>query len=675
MVSDVQHRHHRLGTVAIALVGAVAVWTISTQVFPYHSLNHDEGVYLQQAAMLLEGQLSMEPPVHDVFRPWFFVEDGERLYPKYAPVPAAMFAVGELLGGYRVSLVAIAAANLAIVVGVVREVFEPPTGLVAGGFVLVSPLFLIDSSVFLPYSPTTMLNLLFAYGYLRADRTEERGWAVVAGVAVGLAFFARPYTAVLFAAPFIVYALWRLVTDWRTALERQAIVATLGLVGVGSTLAYNAIVTGSAVVFPYQAFAPLDGPGFGHRQLLAHEIQYTPELALEANRAVVELFFTEWIAGGVVGAAFALVGLTYVSRRRRSPREILIAGLFVSVIVGNVFFWGNYNILGDLDHAGDGLVAAFGPYYHFDLLLPTAAFAASGAVRLGRTVWRRLDSRFDRRLARTTFVVVLFVSAGVVGAVTASDLDDRFEENLAVTETYEVAYEPFEGGPPENSVVLLPDPYGDWLNHPFQPLRNEPGFDGRAVYAIDDRPFAVVDAFPDRRVYRYEYRGPWAPHGGSPDAAHLQRVRDVSGETVRHEATVGIPDGAVGVTARIETDAGAIYYVAPEMADALDFDLVIEDGRVSATGDLEALDDGSVTVEGRDTVRTTVFVDYGAGGGFAYRMALPVDASDEEVRTLSPRIEHCRDVRACDGGAAYVPDAAPDDVFVRSNLTARNPNP
>ncbi len=188
-------RRYRLATACIALAGALAAWLLATELFPYHSLNHDEGVYLQQAAMLLEGQLTLRPPVEDAFRPWFFVADGDRLYPKYAPVPAAMFALGEFLGGYRLALVGIAAAIPALVVGVVREVFDRPTGLLAGAFVLASPLFLVDASVFLPYAPTTVLNLLFAYGYFRADRTADRRWAALAGVAVGLAFFARPYTA------------------------------------------------------------------------------------------------------------------------------------------------------------------------------------------------------------------------------------------------------------------------------------------------------------------------------------------------------------------------------------------------------------------------------------------------------------------------------------------------
>lgn len=667
-------RPSHLAPLALVLVGSLTVWTIATHVFPYHSLNHDEGVYLQQAGMLLEGQVNLWPPAEGIFRPWFFIEDGDRLYPKYSPIPAAMFAVGHVFGGYRLALAGIAGANLALVFAIGREVFDRQTGLLAGIFVLGSPLFLVDSSVFLPYAPTTLLNLLFAYAYLRADRTDDRRWAAVAGTAVGLAFFARPFTAVLFAAPFCMHALWTIYSDRNRALERQLVIATFGLAGVGAALGYNALMTGSPVRFPYQVFAPSDGLGFGQRSILGHEVQYTPELAMRANREVIERFFTEWILGGVFGAILAAVGLARSVRQGRSHRTMVVAGLFVSVILGNVLFWGNYNILGDIDRPGDGLVSVLGPYYHFDLLLPTAVFAAAGALWGGRILSRTLEGRLERRVARTALLLVLVVGVSVVGTTTANDLEERLDENLQATNTYADAYEPFEEGPPKNSVVLLPDPYGGWLNHPFQPLRNDPGFDGQVVYALDDRPFEVIDEFPDRRSYRYSYRGAWAPYAGSPEAARLQRIRHVSGSRVDLETTVGIPDGAIGVTARIETDDGSAYYVAEDVPDTLAIDLTVTDGTVEPTGDLHAMENGSIAVDGRDTVRTTIFVDYGGGGGFSYRIAFPVSVTDEEVRALSPRLEHCRDVRACGGEAAYVPKTAPEGVFVRTTLSADEPN-
>ncbi|QPV62958.1 glycosyltransferase family 39 protein [Halosimplex litoreum] len=679
-----RRRSATLGTAALALAGALLVWFVSTTLFPYHSLNHDEAVYLQQAAMLLEGQLYLDPPVEGVLRPWFFVDAPEGMYPKYAPVPAAMFAVGELFGGYRLTLVAVAAGNLALAAGVVREAFDARTGLLAGVLVLASPLFVLNSSVFLPYAPTHFLNLAFAYCYLRADRTESRRWAAGAGAAVGLAFFARPYTAVLFALPFVGHALWTLrdevgvdalrdpvaLVRGSDAVGRQATTAALGLVGVGLALGYNTVVTGHALTFPYAAFAPLDGLGFGQRRILSHEVVYTPELALEANGRVLWIFFAKWIAGGLVTAALAGLGVAVAARRGLTARQAPLAALLVSIPLGNVYFWGNFNVLGGLDTAGDGLVSALGPYYHFDLLLPTATFAAVVVLAVAGRVRAAVAGRrtVDARAGRVAAAVALLLLAGAVGAVTADIAREPVERNAEVTDSYERAYEPFEGGPPVNSLILLPDPYGNWLNHPFQAVRNDPGYDGRAVYAIDDRPFATADAFPDRRLHRYAYRGGWAPYDGSPSAARLQRVEDVRGDRLALDATVGVPAGADSVTVRVGTDDGSLYRVANGANSSVDFRLVVTDERVAVEG-LGGPEE-TLAVDGVETVHASAFVDYGPGGSFTYRFDLPVDATDGRVRALTPEVELCRGVRSCGGAAAYVPETAPDGVSVETDLTA-----
>jgi hypothetical protein len=685
-----RRRRATLATAALAVLGGIVVWLVATRLFPHHSLNHDEGVYLQQAELLLEGQLSMYPPVDGVFRPWFFVTDGDRLYPKYSPVPAAMFAVGKLLGGYRLALAGIAAGNVALLAGVVREALDRRTALLAAAFLIASPLFFLNSAVFLPYAPTALWNLAFAYCYLRADRTGDRRWASAAGLAVGIAFFSRPYTAVLFAAPFIAHALWTLRPvvraarggpraaldealrgDARAVVTRQTATAALGLLGVAATLAYNAATTGSPFLFPYEAFAPLDGLGFGRRRILSHEIVYTPDLALRATEQVLRLFFTKWFAGGLVGAALAAGGVAVAVRRGLTARQAAVGGVAATVATGNVYFWGNFNVLGDLERAGDGLVAVLGPYYHFDLLLPTATFAAVGLAALLSTVHDAVADRprFDPRAARVAAVALLLVTAGVLGVATANGAADAVERNAETTESYEAAYEPFTDGPPPESLVLLPDPYGDWLNHPFQPLRNDAGFDGRAVYAIDDRPFATADAFPNQTLYRYVYQGPWAPFDGSPRAARLQRVVDVSGSAVAMNATLGVPEGASSVTVRLGTDSGSAYYVTDGGTDPVTVRLRASDDRVGIAG-LDPQSETDLTLSGVETVRLSVFVDYGPGGSFTYRFDLPVDATDGRVRALTPRIELCRGARSCGGAAAYIPDRAPDGVFVETNLTA-----
>ncbi|RKD98375.1 DUF7846 domain-containing protein [Halopiger aswanensis] len=669
--NDLRRRTWYAAVAVVALVGAVAVWLLATRTFQYHSLNHDEGVYLQQAAMVLDGQLFLEPPVEGVFRPWFFVEDGDRLYPKYAPVPAAIFALGELVWSYRIALPAIAAAILALVALVVREAFDRRTGIAAAVAVLCSPLFLLDTAMFLPYAPTTMLNLAFAYSYFRADRTDDSRWAAGAGAAIGLAFFARPYTAVLFAAPFILHACWTIRRDPRAALPRQLATAALGLAGVALALSYNAVVTGSPLVFPYQAFAPLDGPGFGHREILGHEADYTVELALRSNALVLRSFATEWIAGGFLGAAAAAVGFAATVRRGLSPRQAVLAAVAPSVVVGNVFFWGNFNILGALEVAGDGLIATHGPYYHFDLLVPFAAFGAVGALALGRGLRRTADRRLTPRVARATLVVALLVSALAVGGVTAVTFDEKVDRNAAVTDTYDRVYDPLEDAPDDRSVVFLPTPYGDWLNHPFQPFRNDPDFDGQRVYALDERPFAVADTYPDRSLYRFAYRGAWSPQAGSPHASRLQPVDHVAGDAVRLNATVAVPDAASGATVTVTAANGSDTAVASNASGPTSLRVTVTDDtvRVQGTGgDVDA----SLPVADREDVTLTVFVDRGPGSSFSYRFELPVRTTGDTVDALTPRVERCTAIRDCGGEAAYIPTESPGDtgVDVQTELVA-----
>jgi 4-amino-4-deoxy-L-arabinose transferase-like glycosyltransferase len=690
-------RQFRLGSAGLAIVAAGVTLLLATELFPYHTTNHDEAVYLQQAAMLLEGQLTLQPPVPDAFRPWFFVRDGSELYPKYSPVPAATFAVGELLGGFRLALAAIAAGNVALTVAVVAEGFDRRTGLLAGAFLLASPLFLIDSSVFLPYAPTTFWNLLFALAYFRASRREAdpeastretRAYALLAGLAIGAAFFARPYTAVLFAAPFVVHALYSLRSQPSIRnLSRLSLTALGGLAGVAVALGYNAAVTGSPTTFPYEAFAPRDGLGFGHREILGYSREYTPELALRTNAEVVATFFTEWVVAGPLGTLLAAVGVgaslsRTVSSLDRSlsvnsseftdvQAKAVLAGLFVSVVAGNVYFWGNLNILGSLADPADGLVATLGPYYHFDLLLPTAAFAAHGGLLVFDRVRGSLAERTGqpRKFVALAAVVSLLLLVGATGAV----LEPTVSKNAAITDEYERAYQPIEEREFSDAVVLLPTPYGDWLNHPFQHLRNDPGFDGEVVYATSGGPsdLAVASAYPNRSYYRYVYRGTWAPTLGESVDPALDRVTVARGDSVTVDATVGVPSRADRVSMRLSTDEGAAYYGVNGTPANLSTSLRVANGTARLSGsNLEPVgENASVPVGREDEVVVQTFVSDGAGG-FSYRLELPVRQADGSVVALSPYREVCLVALNCDGAAAYVPDATPSGVHLETTLRA-----
>jgi len=743
---------HRALAGLLVVAGAVVATVVGSFVFPFHSVNHDEGVYLAQAAMLMEGQLFLDPPAAELFRPWFFVErpDG-RLYPKYAPVPAATFALGWLVGSPRVGLVGVTAGVVLLTYALAATLFDRRLGLLAATLLFVSPLFLLHSGVFLPYAPTAVWNLLFAFAYVRADRDRSRRWAAVAGVAVGIAFFARPYTAVAFAAPFVCHAVWTLRGRVRAAahdttllglhrptLTRQSLTAVGGLGGVAAALAYNAVVTGDPLVFPYEAFAPRDGIGFGEREILGYERTYTPALGIRANAEVVWRLATRWVPAGAVGTVLAFLGVTRLRQTapsRTRTHRLLLAATVGSVVVANVAFWGNLNVLGDLALPADGLIASLGPYYHYDLIVPTAVFAAVGLRRLHARLAGDASRRSTRNAVVAAGLAVLVVAAAV--AVTAPPV----ERNTDATQTYRSAYAPFTdaaanvsvtaanandaggvdandtaanahtpgdwasdtrttstdapppfdrvGRPalttPADAVVLLPRPFGDWLAHPYQPLRNDPDFDASTLYALDGRPFAVVDSVPDRQLYRYVSRGEWAPSRGSRVAARLQPVTRETGDGVRLAATLGVPRSPDAVSVRLAAGDDQSYYAARVDGDRLNLTLTVDGETVTAAetddeaatvrlaGAVDPVGDGAnLTVTGRETVTLTVFLDYGSAGGTGYRLRLPVAAGADQVRAVTPRLSVCRRPAECGDEAGYVPRDTPEGVVIDTTLSATN---
>jgi hypothetical protein len=490
-----------LAAVVVAVASGAITFAIAATVFARHSVNHDEGVYLMQAAMLLSGQLEIHAgELADAFHPWFFVEDGGRLYPKYNPVPAAMYAVSMwLLGEPRVTLAVVAAGNASLVYLLGSTAFDRRVGLAAAVLFAASPLAVVTSSVFLPYAPTTFLNLLFAVAYLRGVRARSLALAGLAGVAIGLAFFARPYTAVLFAAPFILHALVRVAGAVRDAglppvpipdpIRRHGLTALFGTLFVGVTLAYNLRMTGSPLTFPYEAFAPMDGPGFGERQILGHTEEYTPELALRSNGYALWYLATRWVVAGPLGTLLALAGGGLAARRWLSGRRtfgsgdgngtgsavtpaerafertagLLLVGIVVSVVVGNLFFWGTNNLLATFSDPTEGLVAGFGPFYHFDLLVPMSIFGGVAVVAGARGLSRlrvRIADRATPRVGRAAIVAVavLALLGGALGAAAA--VEAPLDRHAAHADKYETAYEPVEAAEFDDDLVFVPTPSG-----------------------------------------------------------------------------------------------------------------------------------------------------------------------------------------------------------------------
>jgi hypothetical protein len=260
-------------------------------------------------------------------------------------------------------------------------------------------------------------------------------------------------------------------------------------------------------------------------------------------------------------------------------------------------------------------------------------------------------------------LVVGVVAVALAVSAVAAPLQDSHE----VTQRYEQAYEPFENQEFDNALVFLPTPYGDWLNHPFQPLRNDPGYDGDAVYALQEEQLAVAGAFPNRTLYRYSYRGEWAPYTRQTVTPRLREIRAVEGARVGTTFSVGLPRAAESVSVRASVGEAGDATATGRPRDGLDGTVTVSDGTLSVESP-HFVENLTVPYEPDEPVKVVTFVDYASLGSFEYVLRLPVEQHADGYRALSPHMEVCRVPRLCGGEAAYVPGSHQDRIWM--NTTA-----
>jgi hypothetical protein len=512
--------HRRLGCDGVALACALFAFGASALLatFAYERHPHvpDEVAYLWHGEYFAHGLLRAPlPPVPEAFEAYLIRCDAAGCASPVPPGWPALLAVGAFLGVPWLVNPALAAAIVALVFRLVREVYDLPTARLSALLLAASPWFLFVSMSVMTHDAALAGALVAALASVRLWRGGRAGWALLGGAALGFVSWVRPLEGVAAALVAGGVALLRAGSLGARLAPAAALACAAALVGAVQ-LAYNAELTGSPWVFPINAytdvalgpganamgFGPDKGvpwggldpfPGHGWRDVVVNSL-------LNGTAISQELF--AW----PVGSLLAL--LLWVGARRLDRRDAwwLAAALLVPFL--HAFYWFSggpdfgarywYLVLPSLvvltARAAPGLGGARGA---------AAALALSAVALVTFVPWRSADKYHHYR--------------GMRPDVRA--LRERIGPGPALVLVRGRAMPDLASALPYNPLDLrAPVPVFAW--------DRSPEVRARLLAAYADRPVWVVDG-PTRTGAGYEVvAGPLAPGaplpalpGGSEDAS------------------------------------------------------------------------------------------------------------------------------------------------------------
>ncbi len=485
------------GLAALAFLACAAMALLVTEGIPHLE---DEAAYLYQARVFARGAL-WGPPAPDerLFSlPFVLTIDGRRVG-KYSIGWPLLLSLGERLQAGWLITPLVGAITVALVYGLARDLYDRRTAITAAILAGSSPLFLIQSSTFMSHAAAALWMALYLWAVLRAERARRafhrsasRGWALIAGIALGMLALTRPFTALAAAIPSValfVAALLQACRGRGALAARDLMAAYWPLPATALAIAalqpaYLWMVTGSPTTNLYTLIWPYDRLGFG--PAIGPYGGHTLRQALRNAYADLYLWSADLFGWPRLSWLPVLVGCVLAAHHPNRERRLwagLLAVPFAVLVLLHMTYWVGAQV--------------YGPRYYYEAHAGLAVLAAAGLN--GAATW--ITSRLR---TRPGFVLSALLAAGLAVNLSAY-LPQRLEEWHGLYGITRAPLDELEALRGEDSALVLVRG-SRWIEYAALFSLNTPWYDGPVVVAHDVTPglsAAAIRAFENRRVWYY----------------------------------------------------------------------------------------------------------------------------------------------------------------------------
>jgi hypothetical protein len=494
--------------------------------FAYFVLGHmphiqDEVAMLFQARNFAAGRLyAKTPEMIEAFDMEFVVADGGKWYGKYFPGPSLLFVPGVWIKAPWLINPALSFAAVLLLFATLRRLIGERASRFAVLLAVVSPFWIYTFGSSMSHGGCLVLMLVFGLMILAATGANGRWYhGLMAGLALGLGAWFRPYTAAALSLPWMIYAMVRVVRRPAVALIIPWFILSV-VAATAPLLAYNKALTGSAFLTPFTRSDPKDHVGFGKdvgiQYVRKDRRGHDPAKGAFNTGLMLDGLGRDLLGGPRGILLLGLIGGLAAGRSRKGYLMLAVG----AVLPAAYFFYWFANDLG------------YGPRYYSEALPAYLGLAALGLIWLRHLLYRMLKGQGLNRPARPATAAVWGLAALMtIGCLCAVVPDALGFYGIGFGATDPAVRNTIERQRPRNAVVfVLSAHYASTRGGQFAPdyynaafWMNSPTLDDDVIFVRDldrdpDRSFppgsnqAVLAHFPGRQAFRFVSDGPETGH-------------------------------------------------------------------------------------------------------------------------------------------------------------------